>query len=306
MLPVLYKEVVNDLAALSDVKRVAFGSDGVVFQCSSQMGLVAVKILFNFGIVSDVVGTFFQTEYNILKFLPHHRNIISILNDFDDRPTEQMFEQFPEDLKPLVCHVNGRRRKTRCIIMPFYEMNLRDYLRMNFTQLTVKEKLNFIHDIACGLLFLFENGVVHRDMKLDNLLIDLQNDKKIVICDFGYAIEHTNGKYKYVSGGTIGGNQFHLAPEISVACGASSAILDYSKQPSFELGLLMHEIYFGEAIERPLPELTDDYFLDLCSDPSHINPAFFECVKNLLAVAPTERLDITQAKMLIKQIIEQL
>ena len=47
--------------------------------------------------------------------------------------------------------------------------------------------LSWFKDLLSGLVFLEEHCVVHRDLKLDNLLIT--SDGKLVISDFGKAIE---------------------------------------------------------------------------------------------------------------------
>ncbi len=59
-----------------------------------------------------------------------------------------------------------------------------------------------------GLSFIHSQGVVHRDIKLDNILIDLQNNIKI--CDFGVSKEIKKGDIMHDQCGTPA----YIAPEI--------------------------------------------------------------------------------------------
>ena len=52
--------------------------------------------------------------------------------------------------------------------------------------LQVSHVLRWLRDLLSGLEFLFNRNVVHRDLKLENLL--LANDGGIKIADFGVAI----------------------------------------------------------------------------------------------------------------------
>ena len=44
----------------------------------------------------------------------------------------------------------------------------------------------WLKDLLNGLIFLQEHAVVHRDLKLNNLLLTAQG--KMIICDFGKAL----------------------------------------------------------------------------------------------------------------------
>jgi serine/threonine protein kinase len=59
-----------------------------------------------------------------------------------------------------------------------------------------------------ALDFIHLNGIVHRDIKLDNILIDLQNNIKI--CDFGVSKKIKNGDLMTDQCGTPA----YIAPEI--------------------------------------------------------------------------------------------
>ncbi|KAJ3274638.1 hypothetical protein HDV01_002480 [Terramyces sp. JEL0728] len=75
------------------------------------------------------------------------------------------------------------------------------------------EAANFFAQLLVGVSFLHDNGIVHRDLKLENLLLD--KNKKIIITDFGFANRFSRGGGKeYLS--TSCGSPCYAAPELVV------------------------------------------------------------------------------------------
>jgi len=54
--------------------------------------------------------------------------------------------------------------------------------------------IKYIKQIASALEYLHQNGIIHRDIKLSNLLISKEDE--IRICDFGLAHNYSNDKIK--------------------------------------------------------------------------------------------------------------
>jgi len=67
-------------------------------------------------------------------------------------------------------------------------------------------RLSIALDIALAIQHLHDNGVVHRDLKSDNLLV--QNDFRVKLCDFGLARENNAPRM------TLVGTPDWLAPEV--------------------------------------------------------------------------------------------
>jgi len=119
------------------------------------------------------------------------------------------------------------------------------------TERSVKEKLKICLDIAEGLLYLESNNICHRDMKLDNIMIT-QPTLSAVIIDFGLASKLNENKIaRLTKHSGMGGNIGHIAPEVANSYIQQSELhgdneyfdVNYSKQPSFELGCLCYEIF---------------------------------------------------------------
>jgi serine/threonine protein kinase len=71
------------------------------------------------------------------------------------------------------------------IIMEYCEMGtLRNFLdELEGKGLTVDVLINFIEDVASGMYYLHSKGVVHRDLKTSNILID--GKMRCKVADFG-------------------------------------------------------------------------------------------------------------------------
>lgn len=86
--------------------------------------------------------------------------------------------------------------------------SLRDLLKIRNT-VSVDECRYFIHQLLQGVAYMHDNDVIHRDIKLTNILLD---DKlQIKICDFGLAIYNNDPRLqkKHVCGTTN-----YLSPEV--------------------------------------------------------------------------------------------
>ena len=66
-------------------------------------------------------------------------------------------------------------------------------------------------DIAEGLKYLHSKGIVHRDIKLDNIMLSNRNEDGIArIIDFGFAMRSVTGETVTTAMGTLG----YMAPEV--------------------------------------------------------------------------------------------
>ena len=93
-----------------------------------------------------------------------------------------------------------------------------------------------LHDVAAGLEFAHQRGVVHRDIKPANILVDA--DGEIVVTDFGIA-KAREVDVLTASGATIG-TPAYMSPEQAMGKRASPASDQYS------LGVVAYELITGK------------------------------------------------------------
>ena len=171
---------------------------------------------------------------------------------------------------------------------PFYTM---DYLNEAQTILQASLGLNAIDKIALikqvllALIYLHRRGILHRDLKPNNVLIV---DNQVKVVDFGLA--SFKGQ-KVSSGGTL----LYMPPEM----------LTKGTQPYVEatdlyaVGVMMYEILAGEhPFDVTSPEFVNDVFFktpDL--DKLNVNASIAEVVGCLLAKKPQDRFQSAHACM---------
>lgn len=103
---------------------------------------------------------------------------------------------------------------------------LRKYLLRN--TVSWKKKIDLVIEIAQGLTFLHSKGVIHRDMKSDNILID--DDLHAKISDFGISTDMQKQNQTRI------GTSQYMAPEVSMGHPYTE------KCDIFSLSIIMFEI----------------------------------------------------------------
>lgn len=188
---------------------------------------VALKMLFNFEETStNNLTAEFKSEWELIYGnLPPHQNIIRIMKVF----TATIPQKIRDAMAPLVV----ANRSAKFIAMEYHPITLKKYLTAS---IPIQERFRFCQEIAEGLFYLFQNNIIHGDMKLDNILVSKEGT--IVITDFGTSFCAKDSKFTHVRG--IQGNIAHLAPEINNTSIGKS--VSYLKQPTWELGVLIFEV----------------------------------------------------------------
>ena len=145
--------------------------------------LVAIKSINKSHLTSEHQKKKMEVETSIMKALSHSNYVVKIFETYETQK-----------------HV--------CIVMEYIcAGDLLSYIRKR-SKLTEAVAKYIFKQIILGLQYIHSKGVVHRDIKLDNILIDLDN--KIKICDFGVSKRIRQGDIMVEQCGTPA----YIAPEI--------------------------------------------------------------------------------------------
>ena len=101
--------------------------------------------------------------------------------------------------------------------LPYYTMEhlveARDIVRAG-QNLTLNGKVNLIIQMLQAIHYLHRRGVLHRDLKPDNVLVV---DNHVRVMDFGLAVETKSGTEHFESSNVIAGTLAYMSPEIFVS-----------------------------------------------------------------------------------------
>ena len=155
----------------------------------------------------------------------------------------------------------------------------------------------FFHKFMEGLLYLHTNGLVHRDIKVENLMIDINGVLKFI--DFGFTAQiqgpHNNGLLN-----DLVGTRNYLAPElwqggqyegtkVDIFCAGIVLFIMLSGHPPFNSANPNKDIYY-KAFANKGPAA----YWNVIQSKYHVNPGFAsEEFKNLInmmiACDPSDR-----------------
>ena len=78
-----------------------------------------------------------------------------------------------------------------CIVTELMSMNLMEYLNDYYDELTKEQKLSIFAQISRAVHHCHEKGIMHRDVKLQNVLVNVDPDSGLVtdvkLADLGFA-----------------------------------------------------------------------------------------------------------------------
>ena len=139
------------------------------------------------------------------------------LPNADDDETREELERFRREARAAggLSHPNivpifdyGETNQLAYIVMEFIGGGSLTGLLKKHTRLTVPEALRIMEQLLSGLQFSHDKGIVHRDVKPDNVM--LTEDQTVKIADFGIARIEGSGATVV---GTMLGTPSYMSPE---------------------------------------------------------------------------------------------
>lgn len=198
---------------------------------------------------SDAEGWEKQLMEQTVK-LPQHPNIVLMVGVFCAQVPNLMQSSslypmaLPQRLNP---HGYGRNMSL-FLLMKRYEYSLCEYLNSS-RDVSMRARLLLFAQLLEGVAHLYRHGIAHRDLKSDNILIDLNGNDVypiLVLSDFGCCLaDKSNGLTIPFTSLDIdkGGNTALMPPEIITKTPGTFSILDYSKSDLWACGAIAYEIF---------------------------------------------------------------
>ena len=166
-------------------------------------------------------------EFEVLQQLSHPSICKSIgMNPQEEVKTEKKsskeeFAQYEEDdeeeefkiksnKKSSSSSKENKKKTTIAIFLKYHPMNLKECLERDILSNTLKAKL--VVEIAFGMLHIHDNGMIHRDLKLENVMVNYIFEAQLI--DFGLA--HVNEMKSTMTSMTKGiGTLAYMSPEMA-------------------------------------------------------------------------------------------
>lgn len=181
-----------------------------------------------------------------------------------------------------------------CLVMEYCsQQSLREVL--DSKKLILEQKKQLIHDIACGLYYLHENKVIHRDLQSANILVDQQGRAKLD----GFSLAKINDSNIQTARNRSQAYEW-LAPEIFK--GQEHTV----KSDVYSFGVIVWEILTGQ---RPfVGKKSDEIIVAVLqgkreSLPSEVPEEFANLIQQCWHEKPEERPDALMLIRIIDKIV---
>eukprot|EP01129_Flabellula_baltica_P007413 TRINITY_DN2882_c0_g1_i2.p1 TRINITY_DN2882_c0_g1~~TRINITY_DN2882_c0_g1_i2.p1 ORF type:complete len:584 (+),score=84.60 TRINITY_DN2882_c0_g1_i2:860-2611(+) len=196
------------------IKNVGEGAYGEVWKASCNENIVACKI--------------FKTEITVKEFKKIYKEL----------------EIMTKLKHPNITMLMGACITNRNRLMIITEFASRGDLRSVLPSTNdISLRLRMAHDIVKGLSWMADQHIIHRDLKLANLLVD--HNFNIKIADFGLSVLNTGEEFNY-----FGGNVKYSPPEILRARYTKSInVYPYTEKTDvYGFGLIFWELLTKETV----------------------------------------------------------
>ncbi|MDW8344668.1 MAG: PQQ-binding-like beta-propeller repeat protein [Verrucomicrobiae bacterium] len=160
-----------------------------------------------------------------------------------------------DQLQRFLTEARAAARLQHPNIVPIHDFGVHDgqhYFTMEFIEgeslagilargpMPVRQALMIARQVAAALQYAHEHGVVHRDIKPGNILIDQRGDVRVT--DFGLAKENTREQLGLTASGQVMGTPRYMSPE---QASGKTALAD-ARSDIFSLGTTLYEMLAGQ------------------------------------------------------------
>ena len=180
-----------------------------------------------------------------------HPNIVEMVTVFADQvPSVPGAAARYGTALPRRLHAEGLgRNMSLFLVMRAYDTSLAAFLEEQGGEVPARTSLVLLTQLLEAVAFLGASGVAHRDLKADNLLVNLSGGPMfphLVLTDFGACLASAGAglRLPFPSLDTDrGGNMALMAPEVVRARPGAFATIDYSRADLWTAGTIAHQLY---------------------------------------------------------------
>eukprot|EP00158_Paraphelidium_tribonemae_P006015 Partr_v1_DN27632_c1_g2_i1_m65518 putative protein kinase kinase kinase len=158
---------------------------------------------------------------------------------------------------PNIVRLLGYSESPPSIIMKMYPLgSLKTWLKKEFAECPKSQIFSFLQDISNGLKEMHQAGLVHCDIKSDNILVDYDvgtNHNFCVLCDFGIT-QVVDSKALKVNAFVVANRQgfslMYAAPEVLISYRKLVSMSHYSCD-IYAYGVVVAELMNGGMLSLP-------------------------------------------------------
>jgi hypothetical protein len=151
---------------------------------------------------------------------------------------------------------------------------------------SLRRRVEWVRDAARALGYAHDQGLVHRDVKPDNLLVD--QGGRVRVADFGLA--RVRGAERLTKTGAMVGTPFYMSPEQVTDGSAVAAPSDV-----WSLGVVLYEVlcgarpFDGDSLPALMSQIVDARVPPLRARAPHVAPALEKVCLRALEREPSRR-----------------
>jgi len=154
-------------------------------------------------------------------------------------------------------------------------------------KLTEEKACSFFRQLVSALIYCHEQGVVHRDIKLENLLLT-EDHKQLKLSDFGFS--RTFGQNELLS--TVCGSCQYAAPEMTAETGYCAPPADVWSAGVVLYAMVYGAMPFGRHFEDTLAVMQSARNRNYTLDDNSVSRSGNDLLKQLLEPEPAQRITL--------------
>jgi len=180
-----------------------------------------------------------------------------------------------------------------CIVLDYYVGGDLLTLVNSGGSIVERRAKHYTKQLAMALKYAHNSGVVHRDIKLENILLD-ESHETVVLCDWGFATTYREGRRQK---GAVG-SPHYASPEVHRGVAYEGPEVD-----SWSLGVVIYAITTGSlpwrfpgmlSRETPLSSQKELILHASYCTPSGMNKDLVDLIANLLTLNQLARFTMQQ------------